>query len=71
MKMDKDYWSMLLIALHRWQPVKRGTYILIPRATYMELMNIFEKIESIEIRTMLLGKLFLLKYEHRRWGLDY
>ena len=71
MKIDKEYWSMLISVLHRWQPVKRGTYILIPKATYNELLNIFEGIASVEIRTMLKGKLIWLKYEQRSWGLDY
>ena len=71
MKIDKEYWSLLYLVLNRWQPVKRGTYILIPKATYNELMNIFEEIDSQEIRTMLKGKLIWLKYEQRSWGLDY
>ena len=71
MKMDKDFWSMLYIVLHRCQPVKKDTYILIPKATYKELMNIFEKIDSRETRIMLIGKLIWLKYEQRSWGLDY
>lgn len=71
MKVDKEYWSLLYLVLNRWQPVKRGTYILIPKATYNELLNIFEGIASVEIRTMLKGKLIWLKYEQRSWGLDY
>jgi len=45
--------------------------IIIPKATYKELMNIFEKIDSRETRIMLIGKLIWLKYEQRSWGLDY
>lgn len=71
MKIDKEYWSLLYLVLNRWQPVKREPYILIPKATYNELMNIFEEIDSKEIRTMLKGKLIWLKYEQRSWGLDY
>jgi hypothetical protein len=71
MTVDKEYWSLLYIVLNRLQPVKRENYILIPKATYNELMNIFEGIDSKEIRTMLKGKLIWLKYEQRSWGLDY
>lgn len=71
MKIDKEYWSLLYLVLNRWQPVKRGPYILIPKATYNELMNIFEEIDSRETRIMLIGKLIWLKYEQRSWGLDY
>jgi hypothetical protein len=71
MKIDKEYWSLLYIVLNRLQPVRGGTWILIPKATYNELMNIFEEIDSKETRTMLKGKLIWLKYEQRSWGLDY
>ena len=71
LKIDKEYWSLLYLVLNRWQPVKRGPYILIPKATYNELMNIFEEIDSRETRIMLIGKLIWLKYEQRSWGLDY
>jgi hypothetical protein len=71
MKIDKEYWSLLYIVMNRLQPIRGGTWILIPKATYNELMNIFEEIDSKETRTMLKGKLIWLKYEQRSWGLDY
>ena len=62
-KLDPQYWFILSSTLHVYSlcPHKQ----ILSKETYEELMNVFETIESDEIRTILIGKLLWLKHLYR------
>ena len=62
-KLDPKYCFTLSSTLHVYSLCPHK--LVISKETYEELMNIFESIESVEIRTILIGKLLWLKYLYR------